>query len=117
MSYVVVLEDVDVVWLAWAAGLADGRGHVAAGEALTGIIERLQPVDQQYAEAGPHYGDNQNDDLNDFPAWGVDPLPEEALVDVERDVDPQFMPPAQAPPMGYDVGAGPPPGGFAGVNP
>lgn len=117
-KFVVDLDSGDLMWLAWAAGVADGRGHEAAGNALTGILTRIQEVD---GYASPYVSDwddtaEGDDPEGDFPVWdGVQEAPVEAQED--RGMDPQFVPPPPAPQYGYEVGAGPPPGAPAIVNP
>ena len=104
------LQESDITWLAWAAGLAQGSGIVPAAEALNGILMRIQRMEvPEVTEVDPEF--NPGMVMGDG-----DEVPREAteaeLAELERVPDPQFMPPPPMPPTTpqTDFGAGPPPG-------
>jgi hypothetical protein len=106
--YVVELDQDDVTWLAWAAGLAQGSGNEGAATSFGGILRRMQAYDATAMGDAYETPDTWEDE-------GGPPAPEPQE---ERMPDPAFMPPPPAPPMNPQdaFGAGPPPGGM-GVNP
>jgi hypothetical protein len=95
--FVAFLEQEDLMWLAWAAGLAVGSGNTEAGNSLGGILSKLQEVPEDVSS--PFVYEEQAD-----PQLSLVPEP-------DRAPDPNFMPPPPAPPMNRpdDFGAGPPP--------
>lgn len=92
--YVVTLEQDDLTWLAFAAGIAAGSGNQAAHASLFGILARIQPVSEDAVQAGS----------------GDDDIPGE---DFGGTLDPNFMPPTPTPPSRPADEFGP---GRAGVN-
>lgn len=119
MSYVVDLTDGDLMWLAWAAGVADGKGHTAAGEALTGILTRVQPFDPTVYDTpsslGLDYDEEEQEweDAEDYPTLN-DPLPPQAAQPLPGESLTPMPGPINHP---SNFGAGPPPGGMSAVNP
>lgn len=83
--FVVTLDQNDITWLAFAAGMAAGSGNTAAQQSLYGIIERIQPLEDLDGTLPPEQG--YSDD-------------EPAGEDFGGTVDPMFMP---------DVAVGQPP--------
>lgn len=79
--YVVTLEQDDLTWLAFAAGIAAGSGNQAAHASLFGILARIQPYTDG-TDAAEAYE------------------PEVVSEDFGGTVDPMFMP---------DVAVGQPP--------
>lgn len=100
--YIVDLEDSDLVYVAWAAGLAQGANNTAAAQALQGIMSRITefiPGEENLADAvfdGPEDAE-----------YGLDPVEEGTSEEAEREVDPAFAPPSPAPRFGYETGVGP----------
>lgn len=108
MKQVIIVElaTSDVVWLAWAAGVATGQENEDAAKSLSAMLQRIQfvnvPEDVETSEGEDTWED-------DGGAFNHLAGAEEAE---ERDADPRFAPPPPAPPMNRqdDFGAGPPPG-------
>lgn len=98
----VELSNSDLVWLAWAAGNAQGQGNADASAGITAILNRIQVVEVGDAENAPDFV------VDDEPVEDNIVL---AFPEQERTIDPQFVPPTPPPPANNpdDFGAGPPP--------
>lgn len=105
--YIVSLKDNDLVYLAWAAGLAQGAGNNDAAEALSGLLSRIQEI--TYDEPTEAEEMDQEEQLVlDGEYSEIDSGTEP--VDSSREVDPQFNPDnVLRPRFGYETGVGPVP--------
>lgn len=106
--YVVTLDQNDLTWLAFAAGIAAGSGNQAAHASLFGILARVSELPED----------------SDAPAltrdWPEEESPERvdvAAEDFGGTLDPQFMPPPPQPPSrpADEFGAGHGQGGVTGT--
>ena len=106
-KFTVDVYEGDLVWLAFAAGIATGQGNEAAAQSLYGILNRLTPVDDEYRKPNAVY------DLETDSFEGDNGAPEQSDPDSPglRLVDPNFVPPEPVPPSSNqaDFGAGPTP--------
>lgn len=100
--YVVTLDQNDLTWLAFAAGIAAGSGNQTAHASLFGIISRIQPLEDTDGTLPPEQGY---------------PDDEPVAEDFRGTVDPMFMPPAPTPPSRPtdEFGAGRGRGGVTGT--
>lgn len=95
-NFLVEIYENDLVWLAYAAGIAQGSGNSAGAESLFGILSRMQPVEQ--AGKPDHYYEEMKN------TTAYDPQTEAPSLHIVEE-------PTQAPPQGNpkDFGAGPGP--------
>lgn len=95
--FIVDLSNDDIVWLAWAAGLAQGTGNDGAQKSLGGILSRIQIVPEQAEET------NYNDPTGSYYHYDE---PDNVV-----EIRPVTDEPSQSPPVNdpKDFGAGPPP--------
>lgn len=101
--FVVDLDNDDIVWLAWAAGIATGSGNAGAQKSLGGILGRIQVVEDSGAQLDDPELEQSWEDMRDeldIPQQGAE------IIDF-----PPAPEPAQSPPERpqTDFGAGPPP--------
>lgn len=89
--FVVTLDQNDITWLAFAAGISVGSGNEAAATSLYGIISRITPMEDQGTDAL----------VADSPPAGV------ASEDFGGTVDPNFMPAPPTPPSRPQTEFGP----------